>query len=138
MAQIDINPWAVLVAAVVNMALGALWYAPFLFGKIWMTSLQRRDKEVEKLKQNSNYFHLFTLLGALISSFVLAHFVDYVGATTFFEGMKVGLWCWLGFVVSTAISSTLYEGRSKKLYFLNIGYYFIAFLVMGGILAVWV
>lgn len=138
MIQIDINPWAVLVAAILNMTIGALWYAPFLFGGIWVKALSERDRDTDKLRKNAHTSHIVALLGALLSSFVLAHFVDYVGATTALAGMQVGLWCWLGFVVATAITSTLYEGRSKKLYFLNIGYYFIAFLVMGAVLAVWV
>ncbi len=137
MAQIDINPWAVLVAAILNMAIGALWYAPFLFGRSWVSAMRDRDSDMDKLKKNAHEAHIVALLGALISSFVLAHFIDYAGATTAIEGMKVGAWCWFGFVAATAITSTLYEGRSKKFYFLNVGYYLVAFLVMGAVLAVW-
>ena len=36
MAIPTINYIAVLVSAVIGMAIGALWYSPLLFGKIWM------------------------------------------------------------------------------------------------------
>lgn len=29
------NPWAILVAAVIQWVLGAIWYSPLLFAKPW-------------------------------------------------------------------------------------------------------
>ncbi|MBA2685130.1 MAG: DUF1761 family protein [Gemmatimonadaceae bacterium] len=35
MTMSTLNVWAVLVAAVVAFVLGALWYSPPVFGKLW-------------------------------------------------------------------------------------------------------
>ncbi len=43
---VDINYWAVLVAAVVSMVIGALWYSPVLFGKLWMKYSGLSDKKL--------------------------------------------------------------------------------------------
>ena len=40
MPSVDINWWAVLAAAVINMVIGAIWYSPSGFGKPWMKNFR--------------------------------------------------------------------------------------------------
>ena len=76
-------------------------------------------------------------MGVLIMSYVLAHFVQIAQAVTFGQGMQLGFWIWLGFVVTSFLNSVLWEGKSWQLYALNISHYLVVLVLAGGILAAW-
>ncbi len=140
MIESVINYGAVVVAAIATYVLGFLWHGP-LFGEIWMKWSGISQKEVEELKKKGLAGMWKSMLGALfiagIMSYIMAHFVDYTGATTVFEGMQTGFWIWLGFVVTVQLNSVLWEKKPFKLYVLNTGYQFVSLLMMGAILAAW-
>lgn len=133
--DIDINYWEVLVAAVAHMILGALWYSPLLFGKIWMaeSGLTQANMKSDKMPQR----YIMAFVGTLVTAFVFAHFIEYTGASTVGEGMQTAFWIWLGFFVTAALAGVLWEGKTLKLYLINIGYYLAALLAMGAIMAAW-
>ena len=137
MLQVEINYWAVLVAAVVNFALGAVWYSPALFGKRWLAIINKSEAELEEMKKGATRGYVLSVVGALVMSFVLAHIVDYGQATTIASGMQSGFWLWLGFVATTNLSSVLFEARPTGLYLISMGYYLVSLLIMGAILAIW-
>ncbi len=136
---INVNYLAVVVAAILHMALGFLWYGP-LFGKMWMGMMGFTQKTIEEAKtkggMGKNY--AIALLGAFVTNWVLAYVVGFSGAATILEGMQAGFWVWLGFMATTTLSGVLWEGKSWKLYLLNNGHLLIGLLLSGAILAVWV
>lgn len=125
---------AIFVAASIAFAIGAVWYSPFLFGKPWM-----------RLSGNNEGMHgtrwiipsIVMLVGLMIAAYVLAMVQIAMGAFSTATGMESAFWCWLGFAASHGIMQTLFEHRSIKLYFINTGYFLVALLTMGAILAVW-
>lgn len=133
MTSIEINYWAVIVAAAVNMVLGTLWYSPVLFANPWMKLI---GKKAEDMK-GAPSMYLFALISALVTGYVLAHFVQYTDATTFGQGMTTGFWLWLGFVATSSFTENLFSGRPHKLWAINYGYHLVALVINGGILAVW-
>jgi hypothetical protein len=141
MTEVPVNYLAVVVAAVVNMVLGFLWYGP-VFGKQWMalSGFSQADKEKAKAKGMNKEYTLMTV-GSLVMAYVLSH--SLVFASTYTEtagvaaGVMVGFWSWLGFVAPVTISSVLWDGKPWKLWFLNAGYYLVGLVVMGVILALW-
>lgn len=137
MVQLVINYVAVLVAAIVSMVLGALWYSPLLFAKPWMRLSQMTEQKIKQAKKGMTLAYVLAFLGCFVTAFVLAHFVDYTQATTFAMGMQTGFWIWLGFLATTTLSMVLWEGKSWALWVLNNGHLLVNLLVMGGILAVW-
>jgi len=137
MPEIHINYLAVLVAAIVNMVIGVLWYS-VLFGKKWLSIMKFSEEKLKARKKGVWVVYLASFIGALVMSYVLAHIVDFVQATTVYEGAMSGLWIWIGFIITTSLGGILFEGRPKGLYFLNNGYHFASLIIMGIILAVWV
>lgn len=136
MVEPEINWLAVLGAAVVYMMVGALWYGP-LFSKPWLKAMQLSEEALEELKKQAKNGYLLTTIAGLVMAMVLAHWVDYVSATTFSAGAETGFWAWLGFVVTSAVGQTVFEGRPWKLYALSTGYHLVTLTIMGGVLAVW-
>ncbi len=139
-----INYWAVLVAAIVNMALGFIWYGP-LFGKYWIRLMGITPEQMEKgkveMKKKMWRIYGMTFVGSLLMSYVLVHSIifagSYLGVAGISAGLMCGFWSWLGFIFPVTLSSVFFEGKSWRLFILNNGYYLTVLLVMGAILASW-
>lgn len=129
LASVDINWAAVLVAGVVNMVLGAIWYAPGVFGKMWAEEMGKKDMKM----QPGPMVGMFIL--ALAIAYIMTHFVVYAGADTFSLGIEVGIWASLGFNILTRASATFASAGSWRLWAINSGFWLVSFALMGGILA---
>ena len=134
---VSINYLAVLVASVAAIALGFLWYGP-LFGKIWMQLMNIDKKKMDESKKKGmamNY--IIMVISTLVMSYTLAHLVKFLSATNVLDALRVAFWMWLGFIATVQIGIVLWEGKSWKLYCLNIAYWLVNLVVMSVILAVW-
>ncbi len=132
MPEISVNLLAVLIAAVLNMIIGALWYSPFMFAKTWMTALGKTEEEI-KSSSSPGPMYVINTIGNIVLAYVLAHVVRYVQVSSAMQGAQVGFWIWLGFLVPTLLTVYMFEGRKIKLYFIYISYQLIA-LVLEGII----
>lgn len=154
MFEVPINYWAVLVAGLAGVVVGAIWYGP-LFGKAWMAAsgIPREKLEAMKQKGMANAYLVTTIL-SLVSAYVLAHMVYYVGVATAAPGIGIAdvgdytkalaslgaasaFWLWLGFMVPILAGNVLWEGKSPKLFILNAAHYLVSLGIMGIILAGW-
>lgn len=134
MPSAEINYLAVLAAAVLSMGIGAFWYSPAGFGKQWQKLIGIKEKD---LKEGATAGYTVASLGFLLIAYVLAHFVAYAGSDTFAKGLETGFWLWLGFVATTMAINYAYGLRPQRLWVIDTGYYLVAFLVSGALLAVW-
>lgn len=133
MPSVEIHWLAVLVAAVINMVVGALWYSKGAFGKEWSKLTGRKMEDMG----GGGTGYLVAAVAALLQSWILAHFVAYAGSTTFFDGLITGFWLWLAFVAAVTAVNMVFEGRSWHLWKINAGYFFVVLLINGGLLAAW-
>ena len=135
--QASINYLAVLAAAVVSIILGFLWYGP-LFGKQWMQLMGITNKQMKEAGQKGmSKTYSIMVVSTLLTSYILAHFVDYMQASSMIDGIMLGFWIWLGFIATVQIGSVLWEQKPVKLYFINTLHTLVNLAVMGAILAVW-
>ena len=134
MLFVDINLVGIVLGAISNMVIGAIWYSPMVFGKIWMNLAGITQKEIESGKKQMPKIYSMAFVGALITAYILAIFLDLVGAATIGEGLQIGLLVWLGFVATTTLSTVLFENKKTNLYLLNNGYNLLSILVMSVIL----
>jgi hypothetical protein len=135
MQDFPINYLAVIVAGIMRMVLGSLWYSPVLFLKQW---LRLQNMTQEDMKPGFPKAIAVDIVGSLIMAFVLVHAVHYANATTALLGAAVGFFNWLGFVAVVTLAMNVYERRPFGLFFINNGFQLIALVIMGAILAVWV
>lgn len=145
----EVNYLAVLVAALVNMALGALWYSPALFGKQWMAIMGYTPEMMKNpdMKKKANKGYFISFVGALVMYYVLAHvmksmiaFMAQAGSepvSAVHAGLMGGFWMWLGFVAVVTLDSVLWEGKPWKFWLINNSYRLVTLLIGGVILAVW-
>ena len=130
----NFNYWAILVAALFQWFLGALWYSPPLFAKPWAAMLGiKMDGEKKGLATGM----IASILCDLLLCFVLAHIILWSGAASFARGALAGFIVWCGFFVAPNLPQGIYERRPFKLFAINNGYWLVGLLVSGGILAFW-
>lgn len=134
--MVQVNYLGILLATVVSMVTGALWYGP-LFGKQWIKEMGWTKEKMAKKPDSKEMRKLYGIqaLGSLAMSFVLSHALvfasAYLNTSGISAGLETGFWNWLGFVVPVSLGSVLWEGKSWKLWFLNSGYYLLTLLLMG-------
>lgn len=117
----------ILLAAIVIMAVGMLWYSPFLFLNQWLrlSGLNAADMEAMKAQgMGKTYFGAF--MNAIIISFSTFLLLRLTNAHTWEKAYPVGFLVWLGFVATVGFSGVLWERKPLKLYLLHTGQYLIA------------
>lgn len=146
MSAVPINYLAVLVAAVVNMVLGFLWFGP-VFGTMWMKSQGMTAEQIAECKKKGPGksmagSYAIMAVGSLVMAYVLAHALVFASAYTNTAGLSAGLmagfWNWLGFVAPVTIGVVLWDNKSWKYWAITYLYYLVGLLAIGAVLAWWV
>ena len=131
-----INFWAVVVAAVVAFVLGALWYSPLLFGKVYMQARGMNPAVMADMKPPA-----WELIGEfaknLVVASVLGYFVVRLGVRDWKSALQLGLIIWIGFQAMLLMGAVLHEKLPWTLYAIHVGDAFIKTLLMTVILGVW-
>ncbi|HSX14170.1 MAG TPA: DUF1761 domain-containing protein [Chlamydiales bacterium] len=123
--------WLVIViATVLNMAIGFIWYSKWLFGPVWKKFTKHAEKD---LRCNSK-----TMILGFIVSFMIAFFLfifeSALQVTSVTDGMIVGFLLWLGFVATTQMSTFIWNKMPFRLFLVHTGFKLLSFLVMSGLI----
>ncbi len=129
-----INHWAVLVCAVSNLALGALWYSPILFYKPWIKENKLTDDTIKGANQAKVYGLGFLL--AYIISYNMAFFLGDTN-TDWQWGMTAGFLAGFGWAATIFTIIALFELKSWKYILIHCGYIIIYFTLIGYIIGAW-
>lgn len=134
MPDVSINYVAVLVATLASMMLGAIWYAPRVFGKEWMRLTHLTEADT---KDNRGAPMILMLVGSLVAAYVMAHFVDFTNAKTITDGIRTGAWIGIGFVFTAAMGEGIFSHKPARLLAINGGFQVVNLILLGAILAAW-
>ena len=132
----EVNLLAVLVAGIVPMLIGSLWYGP-LFGKRWMALMEMTADEIQE-GFNAVKTYGVSLLISLVPAFVLAQLIaEFAGGASVMVGVHVGLMALVAFVLPVAHQSVAFEKRKAGLAWLNVAYNGVALIGQAVVLALW-
>jgi hypothetical protein len=126
----DINYLAVIVAWIVHIVLGLIWFRPELFGKAW-SKLTGKELKPEKK------WLIPAMIGHLLMIIVLVVLIKLTNSTTGFSGMFIGLLTWIGFIVPMESGELVWEKIPFRLFLLRTGNQLIGIAVSGLILGAW-
>lgn len=132
MEQVVINWFAIVAAALVGFAVGALWYGP-VFGKVWMAEVGLTEEDVKR----ANMLKIFGI--AFVLQFMMAYCLamffgnDITAVTGALYGFLTGF-AWVGFALAV---NAMFEQKSWKYILINGGYWTVVFTLMGLIIGVW-
>lgn len=135
--NVDVNGWAVVLAAVSSMVVGSLWYMPMMFGKVWQ---KYTGVDAEKMRKGQNggqmaWMYISVFVASLVTAFVLAHMTwmvnKFFGTNSFMsDALWTAFWLWLGFTAARVYVHDTFEGRRKKLTLLTASHELVTVLVM--------
>jgi hypothetical protein len=132
--DVQINGWAVLLAAVSSMVVGSLWYMPATFGEAWQRLAKVKLDRGKMTNGNLVWVYGSVFVASLVTAYILAH-VTYL-ANHFFHGsymsdaLQTAFWLWLGFTAARLYVHYTFEMRRKKLTILNASHELVTILVM--------
>jgi hypothetical protein len=129
----SLNGWAILAAVVAAYALGALWYAPPVLGRAWLTALGKRPEELGNPVRATTIQFLLSLATATVLALLVVRF----GAITWAEGAAIGLVAGVGLVATSLASDYVFCGWGLRLYAIQIAYKLASLTLMGAILGAW-
>jgi len=136
MAFAGINYLAVLLAAAAGWVLGAAWY--MAFAKPWMaaTSISKETIDAAKTQPGASLPFVFAFAACVIMAWVLAGVIGHLGPAqvTLRNGVISGLFCWLGFVITTMLVNNSFAMRSRLLLLIDGGYWLLVLALMGAII----
>jgi len=133
MSYLHFNYLTVLGAAVFQWILGALWYS-VLFAKPWKAMVVVNP---ETKNRTMIVGMIASFISSLILSFLLLHILWWAEASGLKRGALVGFVLWAGFVAAPMVASHIYESRPIKLFLINTGYWLVALVLSGALMARW-
>ncbi len=128
----SLNWVAIIVAAVVYFAFGALWY-----GAIVTKPFLKYRGDITDDTGASPLDYLFVFVCDLAQALVLAIVIRLAGATTLEHGIAVGLAMAAGFGISNTFVFANFHGVRRELWVLEGIYVLISFGIMGALLTLW-
>ncbi len=138
----EINIWAVVVAAVANFIIGFMFHGP-LFGKTWMRLANVTPTGNEKFSE---------MIPQMVKNFVMNVVCAYVlavvitlastssltnGGSLISSGLCMAFLLWLGFIVTSSSMNVIWMKASVKLWMFEMVASLVSILAMGAIIGAW-
>lgn len=130
--EVQINYLAVILAMVISMVVGSIWYARSVFGNAWI-KLAKIDMKRDRGSVMKPI--AITMVVSLLTAYTLAH-VAYMSNQFFhhsflYDSLNTAFWMWFGFTAARFITHNAFEGRPMKLTAITLGHEFVTFMLMG-------
>jgi hypothetical protein len=161
----EMNFYAILVAALTTLVVGSIWYSPVLFGNAWMKETGLTEEELKKgsMLKIFGLTFVFSVLLAMILQVLCVHqfgplgmiggpdFIDSAKPSyaafmadygtvfrTFKHGALHGFMSGLFLAFPLIAINGLFERKSWKYIFIHAGYWTVSMTIMGAIVCGWV
>ncbi|WP_396182361.1 DUF1761 domain-containing protein [Flavobacterium sp.] len=161
----EMNFYAILVAALTTLVVGSIWYSPVLFGNAWMKETGLTEEELKKgsMLKIFGLTFVFSVLLAMILQVLCVHqfgplgmiggpdFIDSAKPSyaafmadygtvfrTFKHGALHGFMSGLFLAFPMIAINGLFERKSWKYIFIHAGYWTVSMTIMGAIVCGWV
>jgi hypothetical protein len=130
----SINYLAVIVAALSSFIIGWIWYGP-LFGKSWMRLHGFTEKDLKEGTLSMPVIMIVNYIATALAALAIAMFIGPEANAGFgiFAGLMIAVF-WIG---TSRLNDVLYERKPWGLFFINVGYTLIIYVIMGAILGAW-
>lgn len=118
--------WAV-VAGVINMVIGFLWYGP-LFSKPWMRLQGLTPEKIKEQSQAMGTTYLLSFVMAVVSATVYQWIFLLYNTASLSEALLLAVIVWIGFVFTVMTNRSLFVKAPFALVLIDSGYYLAALL----------
>lgn len=136
----ELNYVAIIVAAVLNIVLGVIWWHDVLFGKPWRALMGWDTMTKEELKnkqKKSGPAYMTSVVSSLVIAFFLGGLIDMLNVISLSGAFRLAWVLWLAFVATTSLVDYMYAERKLKLWAINYGYHLAGMVMIAFILVHW-
>jgi len=133
-SRVSQNWWAIIVAAVANFILEAVWYSAFY--QPWLNGIGRTEDWLKGRLPIPLQFGT-ALVCAVVMAAAISCVVQLTGPQTAYRGMRVATALWMGFNITVWATEYVFEVRPWSLLFINAGFWLIGMNLMGLIVGAW-
>ena len=134
-----LNWLAVAVAAIAYFMLGAIWFNPNVFGKVWMKG-HNISTPTEEDKKKMPMMMLMTLVMCFVATVCLAYLINAFSGYTvnwrWYSGVKIALVASAFACVGVGLNH-MYTKKSMMTTIIDAGYHVAGLVAAGMILSVW-
>lgn len=123
-----VDYFAVFLAAMASFAVGAVWYG--VLGKPWM----RAARLTPEMTRPTPSLFVISFLGELVMALIFALLLGHFEAATFTDVLAAAFFLWLGFIATTLVVNTRYQGFGWDLPLIDGGHWLLVLLVQGAVL----
>lgn len=134
-ATVRVNWLAILVAAVADWLLGAVWFT--VFASQWRAGLRMAPAELQQYMSHPNFWpYLIALLCSFLMAYAIARIV--AGSTTqgLFRGINAGILVGLAAAVAM-VTEMVFEIRPMPFVLISAAYPLMGCILMGIIIGIW-
>ncbi|MDN5865533.1 MAG: DUF1761 domain-containing protein [Gammaproteobacteria bacterium] len=134
------NAFEVLGAAVAGLAgfvAGAVWYAPFTFGPLWLRFAPEAIERIEHPSPRRLRQYAVALLASFVQSFALAALLVFSGGAGLGFALGLAGLVWLGFVVSASLMDGVFRRRFAPDWWLDMGHRLLVLVTIAIVLGLW-
>lgn len=132
--NLGVNYLAVIVAAIVALVIGFIWYSPRVFGNRWMAYLGTTQAQ---LGNPGPMGMAVGVVASLLNAWVLAVLSLNLGGKTLTDGILLGALAWLGFMATITAAQVSFEKKSWGLWILNNAHNLLVQVIMAAIVTAW-
>lgn len=130
MDYLSVNWLAILLATIASMALGMAWYMGL--SRQWLAALGKRADDIKSSAGGS----VSPFAWAAGAQFVMAYFIArltplVMGEVTWMSAAILGVYVWIGFIITTMILNHRYQGQKWALTLIDGGYLLGVVIVQG-------
>jgi hypothetical protein len=129
-----VNYIAVIVAAVVALVIGFIWYSPPVFGNRWMAFLGTTQAQLGNPGPTGM---AVGVIASVVNAWALALLSVNLGGKTITDGVMLGILAWLGFMATITAAQISFEKKPWGLWLLNNAHNVIVQVIMAAIVTVW-
>lgn len=136
--SMEINWLSVVIASVVGIVIGAIWFGPKTFFPLWWKFLGR-DPQGQPGTANMGAIFGTTFVAAFVQAIVMAVVIGLAqrasGDLDFIGGALVGSLMGVGFAAASSVSHHMFGGFAIKAWVLEVGQDIVSLAAMGAIIA---
>lgn len=129
-----VNLLAVIVAAVIAIVIGFVYYSPQAMGNRWMAYLNTTRAQLGNPEPSGMGAGV---VASLVNAWVLGVLALNLGATGIWDGILLGILCWLGFMATITAAEVAFLKQPWGLWLVNNIHNVIVQVVMAVIVTSW-
>jgi len=134
MLPFGVHPVGVLIAAVVTMLIGMLWYSPLLFARPWVELNGYTPEKLAAMRAGAGRAYGISFLAYLVLGVGIAVVVH--GGSAMGGALK-GVHLWAFIVMPVSLTALAFSEKRFGAWLIDALYQFVYFAAMGAILSRW-